>query len=195
MMRITTRFFAILLLPMIAACSSTGVSTNYEAKPGVNFAAFKTYSWVGEKPILMSADMAGRVSPLATERLMNAVSAEMTRKGLTFVADPTQADIVLGLTLGARDKIDVRTTPTSYYGAGYYRRPAYYGSSYWGGAQTTTVRNYVEGSLSVDIFDRAANEPVWHGRGTRKLYSSTKSLTDEQLAEAVADLLKNFPPS
>ncbi len=193
-MRITTRIMAILILPIIAACSSTGVSTNYEAKPGVNFAAFKTYSWVGERPMFMSPDMVSQVSPLAIERLMTAVATELNRKGLTFVADPAQADIVIGMSMGARDKIDVRTTPTSYYGVGYYRRPGYYGSAYYGGSQTT-VRNYVEGSLSVDIFDRAANEPVWHGRGTRKIYSSTEPLTDEQLSEAMADLLKHFPPS
>jgi hypothetical protein len=193
-MRITTRIIVILLLPMIAACSSTGVTTNFDAKPGVNFAAFKTYSWVGENPVFMSADMAGRASPLATQRILQAVIVEMNNKGLTFVDDPAQADLVLGLTLGARDKVDVRTYPTSYYGGGYYSRPGYYGSSYWGGTQTT-VRNYVEGSLSIDIFDRAANEPVWHGRGTRKLYSSTKPLTDEQLIETIADLLENFPPS
>ena len=192
-MRAFPRFLALIMLPFVAiACSSNGVETSSDVKPGVNFGQFQTFSWVGEHPLFMSSDVRSRISPLFEGRVMNMVQAEFSARGITYVSNPATADIVVGMHIGARDKVDVRTYPTGYYGGGYYGRYGRYYGGYWGGTQTT-VRNYVEGSLSIDVFDRAKDEPVWHGQGMKKIYSSTGPMSDDQLRQAVADIMAAYP--
>ena len=78
----------------------------------------------------------------------------LTTRGLRFVEDPGEADLVVAFTIGSRDeiRIDSFSTRSIHARPSGTRRSAWRG--YWMGS-TVTTRQYIEGQLALDIFDVA----------------------------------------
>ena len=130
-----------------------------------------------------------QVSPMTEGRIKRAIQESLQSKGLQVVADPDQADFVVAFTVGARDEVQVTSYPTAYRGA--------WGGGYWGGGyygNQVDVRQYTEGRLSIDIFDRAEHRPVWHGWATKRITSKAQEDPEPVLREVVAAMMAKFPP-
>jgi hypothetical protein len=71
-----------------------------------------------------------------------------------------------------------------------------YGWRYGGGMSTTTVTEVPVGTLIVDIVDAGKKELVWRGTASDTLNPEASPEKKEQnLQEAMAKLLANFPPA
>ena len=191
----TTRLLtpiALCLVFVLASCSSTPVRTSYDFDKSVNFTQYKTFAWVGQSRLYLSDELKSRISPLLAERLSPMVENQLIAKGLQKVENLNDADLIVGMTLGARDRIRVDSYPTSSLDSfGRYYRP-YYRTSYW--AYETRTTEYTEAVLAIDLFDTKTERPVWHGRGTRNFTHSSRPVTDEQLNAAVTEILSKYPP-
>ena len=110
-------------------------------------------------------------NPLVIQRTSEAIAAELMRKGFTHVTTPAQADFALDFSVGTRDRIDVSSYPSE-----------------------IKVRQYVEGTLAIDVFDVRSHRPVWHGSATKELSMSEIEYSETPIREAVADVLADFPP-
>ena len=58
---------------------------------------------------------------------------------------------------------------------------------------TTEVVQRTEGTLAVDIVDRARGQLVWEGAATQRVTNSTRENQDRVLDRAVADIFIEFP--
>jgi hypothetical protein len=110
-----------------------------QALPGVNFAAYKTYSWVNAQP------PAG-MNPIMYQRIMADIEQALAQKGYSKVES---GDLALILTLGAREKTDVQQWGRF-------------------GLQTS-VYQYTQGQLSLDAFDSKTNQALWHGQASQTI--------------------------
>jgi hypothetical protein len=185
-MRANTKFLAFaIVLGLAAGCSSFAVNSDFDQS--ANFADYQTFNFISDKPLLV-ADIAG-ASPLLPGRLMKAARKELTAKGFRFVDDRASADFVISFTLGARDKIRVTSYPTT------YRRGAYVGG--WGAPyyNEVDVRNYTEGTLSIDLFDVQTRKPVWHGWAVKSITSADRENPEPLINEIVEAILAEFPPT
>jgi hypothetical protein len=54
------------------------------------------------------------------------------------------------------------------------------------------VRNYIEGTLTIDVFERGGHEPVWRGVGKMDIKNEREA--PRVAAEAVRAILDRFPP-
>src|SRR6185503_9213597 len=106
--------------------------------------------------------------------------------------DPAAADFVVDYTIGSRERTDVNTYPDPYVGWGWGRRD-WWGYPYWG--NDVDVRQYREGTLSIDMFDARSHRPVWHGWAKKQLTRSDIASSQEPIRHAVDAVLKDFPPS
>lgn len=176
--------FALVLL--LAACGPTlKVTSDYDHQ--ANFSNYKTFAFynpVGDK---------SSISELNRNRIQNAVIAQMQAKGYTE-ADTSSADLLVNTITVAKEGKNV-TANTDYYGYGGFYRP--YG--YWGGgmgmATSTTnysVDKYIDGSLIIDVVDRAKRNMVWHGVGNSEIDSPLKD-PDTQIPKAIAKIMSSFP--
>ncbi len=185
----------VLVMMWLVASCAPAIQTQYDYNPAANFAAFKTFAWAGEHPMSVAMGTDQSLSPFWEPMIMRAIERNLAAKGFRQVPNHENADLAVAFTIGARDKIDVRTTPVTY--RGYYGRGPYGHGSGWGvshGTQTT-VKNYTEGALSIDIFDTRSKEPVWYGIGTRKMYGTPKQEGREQRVNEGVDLIMaTFPP-
>ena len=124
-----------------------------------------------------------------TERALNA-------KGFERIAKAESADVAIAFTVGARDKTLVNSYPASYqtyYGGGFRSG---WGLPYYGGglAGPTSVEQYTEGTLAIDVYDISTYQPVWHGKATKKITKRMQENPQETVTEIVNNILTGFPP-
>ena len=169
------------LLLSAAACSTFRVGTDYYEP--FSFEGHDTFAWAAEHPMIASSP---DVSPFAEGRLQQAIIDALAQKGIRYVADPSQAKLLVGFSMSAKQKVSV--TPVSY--------PApYWGMYPWVGSyyNNVDVRQYSVGRLTIDIFDTEGRQPVWHGWAAKTI-GSEDGQKGEGLAKAVNKIFADFPP-
>ena len=166
----------------LAACTSIKVESDFDAS--ADFSRYKTFNFISERPLIAAVNEP--ISPLLPGRLVNAARSELTRKGYRFVANREQADFVVSFTLGGREKIRVDSYPSS------YRTPWVWGAPYH---TEVNVRNYTEGTLSIDIFEVRKRSPVWHGWAVKNISAEDRRNPTPVVNELVSLILAKFPPS
>ncbi len=124
-------------LALTPAISAVGPSISTQAAPGVNFGAYRTYSWVNALP------PAG-MNPVMYQQIMADIDQALAQKGYQK-AEP--GDLSLILTIGAQQKTDVETWGRF-------------------GLQTS-VYQYTQGQLSLDAFDTRTKQALWHGQASQ----------------------------
>jgi hypothetical protein len=129
------------------------------------------------------------------ERVNDSIEQAFIAKGYQLIDSSEQADFTISYTIGNRDKIKVNSYPATYntgfgWGRGYYGARGYYGSMSMG--TETSVRQYTEGKLAIDIYDVKTRQPVWHGWATKRLTSEDKQSPSNSLNEIVIQVVNQF---
>jgi len=127
--------------------------------------------------------------PLIDNRITAAIETELAAKGMT--KNDASPDVVVVYHVAFDKQQDI----TAYSSGGFYGG---YGYRYGGGWPTTTdvrVNEILVGTLVIDVADAAKKEVVWRGMGVKEVDTQAKAeKRDKNINEAVAKLLKNFPP-
>lgn len=154
-----------------------------------------------------------RVPPMLEQRIAREVRTELEAKGYRYVETLEQADFGVSLTVGSRSSTEVIKSPETFWvnqtnwrwGRAYYpaypaayRRPVAVTATQVT-VTTTEVKSYTEGTLAIDIYDVQSKAPVWHGSGTKTVSTSEvgarrRTIDSGKIREAVARILKEFPP-
>jgi Domain of unknown function (DUF4136) len=168
---------------VLAGCTSLKVSNDYDR--AADFSGFHSFS------LMLREHHRGPSNPLVTQRARDAIQAELTSKGFSFVSDAAAADFVVDFTIGSRERVDIESYPAPYVGP-YWGYPGWWGYRYWG--SEVDARQYREGTLSIDIFDAHTHKPVWHGWATKELTQSDIEHSEAPVRAAVKAVLAVFPP-
>lgn len=156
----TLMFSAVLVATLVACTSGPMVKTDQD--PTAAFASYRTYSWI-QPPM--------GASPLQSQRLAEAINAQLTARGWREVS--SNADVAIAANVATQQRQDVDT---------FYNGPAYAGWGWHGpwasGAVNTTVRNYTVGTLVVDLFDTRTRQAVWRGTAEGTVPSSPEKVTE-----------------
>lgn len=172
----TIKITALLLLFVLASCSSIRVNSDYDKQ--VNFAPFKTYAF--HKTGIDKVE----ISDLDKKRILRAIDETMTAKGFTKSDNP---DLLISFFTKEREEVSVSQFNAGWgYGWGWGWNPYL-----WGG--NTTVSRHTEGTLYIDIIDAKKKELIWQGEGEGVLTKDTHK-KDEVIKEFVAKILEQYPP-
>jgi len=195
MTQLKTGFLALATAVLITACAS-GFEATYDHDGSNDFTAYKTFAWVSEHP--MKVGSVSRIpSPLLESRIMVTVESALGAKGYALVPDAESADFALAFTIGSREEIRVDSYPSmtaGHVGYGYPRHWGGWGGAYYGYGTETTVRQYTEGMLSLDVFDVSERRPVWHGVASKTISESDREDASGTVKAAVDAILAGFPP-
>ncbi|MBS0419446.1 MAG: DUF4136 domain-containing protein [Proteobacteria bacterium] len=173
-----------LCLSALAACTTLSVGSDYDRD--ASFAGYHTFS-------VMQRAHQDVHNPLVVTRADDAIRAELIRKGYQQATDASTADFSVDFTIGSKERTDVNAYPDPYFGTGWgWGRRGWWGGQYWG--NNLDVRQYREGTLSIDIFDAKTHRPVWHGWAKKELNRSDIQNSEEPIRTAVAAVLARFPP-
>ena len=169
---------------LLTGCATLHVGSDFDH--AANFSGYHIYT-------VMAREHRGSNNPLVVQRAHDAIQAELARKGFVAGSSADQADFVVDFTIGARDRMDVRSYPESYGAFGWWDGPGWWGGPYWG--SQVDVRQYREGTLSIDVFDARTHRPVWHGWAKKELTRSDIEHSEAPIQAAVAAVLDKFPPA
>ncbi|CAM4078637.1 MULTISPECIES: DUF4136 domain-containing protein [Flavobacterium] len=161
----------VLLLFVLASCSSVRVNADYDKK--AEFGKYKTYAY------LKSSIDKAEISDLDKKRILRSIDEEMSAKGFSKSENP---DMLLSIFTKERERIDVYNNV----GFGWGWNP------YWG-MNSSSVSRTPEGTLFIDIVDAKTKEMVWQGEGTGYLTKNTHK-KDERTHQFVSKILEQYPP-
>jgi hypothetical protein len=162
------------LAVFLNGCAS-GPTIVADTNPGTDFSAFKTYNFI--QPLGTDRDGGAR-TPLSS-RLVSSVNRELISRGMSLADEP---DLLVDFSISAEDRIDVRTTPSHSVRRTHWNR----GFSSWP-AYSTTVRQYTEGTLVIDLIDPAENRLLAEGAAQNRI--SDTQFTQQQLDEIVSKIM------
>lgn len=181
---------AVLILGLLAACSTVSVSSDYT--PETDFAAFKTYKWYHTK-LRDPESLQYLGGDIFDQRVRHAINTVLQSKGFVLVEDGP-ADFKVNYDVLTEDRQDIRTYNT--YG-GYAPGWGYYPYGYGGvGTTTTQVVDYKQGQLIIDVLEPEKNLLVWRGTADGRIPKKNESpqKREEATFNIVAKILANFPP-
>lgn len=176
---------ALALLLGMGACATLRVGSDYDRSASLT--GYRTFAWM---PAHMNPDESP--NPLVAQRAHDAIEQALTAKGYQLVSDAAAADFVVDFTIGSRERTDIHSYPAPYAGPWFGRYSYWWGAPYWG--SEVDVRQYRQGTLSVDIFDGHTHRPVWHGWAQKELTRADIEHSASSIREAVDAVLAQFPP-
>lgn len=179
-----TLVFVIVLPALLAACATTPMTTT-QAAPGVDIASYNTFSYISP----LGTDRSGYTSFLSKD-LMSATKAALEAKGYRYSQDAPK--MLVNFNANVQQKTDIDPAMGAAVGMGPwgYRRGLYAG---WGGyGYPTSVRQYDEGTLMIDLVDPAKKEMIWEGVSVEKTLDASK-WTEEDVKSHVQAILADLP--
>ena len=177
------KILPVLILFLVASCSSVNVSSDYEKS--TDFSAYKSYAFYKK-----GIDKV-EISDLDKRRILRAIEKEMDAKGFVKSKNP---DLLVSIFTKSKEKVDVYSN--NYYG--WY--PYYYGYGYGGygmghGFGYNNVSTSTEGTLFIDLIDAHKKELAWQGIG-KGILSSSKNIEKKEarINEFVSKIMIAYPP-
>jgi len=172
----TIKLLSLVLLFLVASCSSVRVSSDYDTK--TDFSKFKTFAFYKK-----GIDKV-EISDLDKRRILKALESEMLAKGFTKSENP---DLLVNIFTKSRQKVDIYNNYHMYYGW----HPWYYGPNFG-----MHVSKYTEGTLFVDLIDASKKELAWQGIGSGALTTSGNiEKKEERIKNFVAEIMTKYPPT
>ena len=168
----------VVLLVGLAGCA-TGPKIFVNEDPSANFANYRTFGF----PERLGTDDRDGYTSLLSQYLKAATTREMQARGYQLSDDP---DLLINFGVLTQEKIRSTTTPS--YG-GYY---GYRGYGAWGGYDTT-VTQYTEGTLTIDLIDARRNQLVWEAAGTGRIRDEVRANLQPAVNDAVTLLFQQYP--
>ena len=191
--RRATASLGVVAVLALAGCATSQVERDYDTD--VSFGELETYTLIEQAE--RSTGHPAVSSPLVDRRIRAAIERELDAMGFRRVTSG-DADFKVAAYVVAEERLRVTTLDRyGYHNYGYRRfgHPLYYG---YGGSGIITqdyVREYVQGTLILDIIDGSKNELIWRGWSSKALaHEPRPEKVNEYVFKAVGKILEGFPP-
>jgi hypothetical protein len=169
---------------LLAACA-TGPNVRTNVDPSVNFAQYKTFGFANP----LGTDRSGYRS-LVSQELMSATQREMELRGMRRV--DTSPELLVNFNAKLSQQLQVMPAMAPPIMGGYYGyRAGFYGA--WPMYDQSTVSQYTEGTLNIDVVDAAKKQLVWEGVVTDTVTQSDMNAAQAGLNAAVKAAFAKYP--
>jgi hypothetical protein len=172
---------------VLTACAPS-VKVRSDSDPGVNMRQFQTYNFFSQMGIEGDS-----YSNLLGQHFRDAISSQMNARGYSLSGSP---QIQINVSIGSQEKVKVNTYQDPYLHGGYYghRGYGYYGSPWhYGGGTQTTVRQYTEANVYIDMVDSSEHKMIWQGITTFTVTDKMQEQLRETIYNTVEKIFTEFP--
>ena len=173
------RYVWMIAVALLAACASKPTIRS-NTDPAVDFSKYQTYGFFDEV-----TGHAPAYESFATRYIKSAIDYEMQQRGFRKTGNP---QLLVNINVQTKDKVQVAETPT---GGGYYGYR--YGMYGWGAGVSTSVDNYTEGTLNVDVVDSATSRLIWEGIAVGRIHDKARANPQPAIDEVVRQVFERFP--
>lgn len=187
-MRFHTRAaLALLAVAGLSGCAPS-VKVRSDVVPDANLAQYQTFGFFRQLGI-----EGDNYSNIFGEHFRAAISQQMESRGYTESDDP---QLLVNVSAGQEEKIRVNTYQEPYLYGGYYGRCCYgaWGGP-WGypGATQTSVHQYTEASVFIDVVDASEHRMIWQGVATFTVTDKMQQQLRETIFTTVDKVFSQYP--
>jgi hypothetical protein len=174
---------------LIALEACTGLAVKTDINPTMSVASCHSYVFANEH-VAQNDQQSAFGNPLNSQRLRDAIQANMAAKGIPLAADHKSAECVVGYAMGTRQVFD------DYYGdfgVGWGWGGGW-GGRRWGGGlgyDGPSVRD--ETRISVDLFDAKSRTPIWHASVSQSVSDLMGPTAVDKINRAATAIFMKFP--
>ena len=161
---------AIAWLVLAAVAGSAGASVSIDARPGVDFSKYETYSWKLGTPARHER---------AQTRIVRAVGEQLVRDGFVHVATDPDLYVTTHVLVDTHTLEELNNLNQW---------------DFWTGMTDVDAFDLGAGTLIVDFVDASTGEIVWRGLVTETVTGTINDKTLKRIDKIVARLFKKFPP-
>jgi hypothetical protein len=181
------KFLALaLVLAALAGCASTP-SVSVQQDNSADFSRFQTFGFL--EPL--GTDRQG-YQTIVSQTLRQAATREMQVRGFRYDPQAPQLLINFGADLNDRMRVNTTTQPMNRHRSSFNHRGGFY-SPWPMHTQTTTVTQYQEGAVRIDVVDASRRQLVWESVVSSRVTNSTRNDVPAALDEAVRLGFASFP--
>jgi hypothetical protein len=190
--RVSLIIFTMMACVFAFLITGCGTVAHVEKDETVNFARYKTYSWVSEKSLKERNS-----NHLIDKHVKEAVDRELQKNGL--VESKSGAEILIDYNIMVENTVRESDYPVySRPFMRYYYNPItrnltrfYYPSQMMGFERSEIP--YKEGTITIHMIDNKTDRLVWQGWTTDEVNS--RNLTSKEINSSVRTILKKFNPN
>ena len=184
-MKTCGRYASVLFLALAVGCAAR-VRTDFDS--GVDFSSYETFDWLAPPQRASSVAQSDLQDPFSSNSLLDkrvraAVERVLDRRGFRRAVE-ANSDMRLTYHVLFRDKLVASGTDF-----GYYNR---YHHGGFGTRFDFSVRQYKEGTIVLDVVDRATDQLVW--RGWMASRNNDGNYDEAEISYAIERILESFPP-
>ena len=177
------------MIALLAACAPS-VKVRSDSDPSVNLSKFQSYGFFSQMGI-----EGDNYSNLLGQHFREAIASQMNSRGFTQTSTP---QLQINVSVGSKDKVRVNTYQDPYlygghygmHGGGYYGSPFGYG---YGGGTRTTVHQYTEANVYIDLVDSIEHKMVWQGVATFTVTDKMQQQLRDTINNTVEKIFSQFP--
>ncbi|MDB4049347.1 DUF4136 domain-containing protein [Luminiphilus sp.] len=186
-----------IVIATLAACATKPPEAVVDFAPDYDFSQPKTIAFYA-----LSGEVTGNnpteLTDFQRDRIDSALQSSLEARGLVFVENTRDADLLLSWHLNLMEKTDVKSYNNPSYGAsmGYsrYNRYSMYNCYNCMGQTDVRVTEYTQGTFIIDMIDPEEKASVWRSVTQSKLKEET--IRDQAALDSAADrVLGGFPPA
>jgi hypothetical protein len=183
-------FLAVLVIALASALIQTGcairVRTDFDR--GADFSSYQTFDWLAPPQRASSTTESGSNDPFSSNSLLDkrvraAVERTLGARGYRRAIE-SDADFRLNYHVIFRDKLVASGTEFGYNNR--YRHGGF------GTGFNFSVRQYREGTIIVDVIDRATDQLVWRGWAASR--NNDGYYDEAEISYTIEKILEKFPP-
>ncbi|WP_150306166.1 DUF4136 domain-containing protein [Pseudomonas saliphila] len=174
------------LVVLLGACQTTQGQRDFDSSR--DFTLYRDWSWSEPAVSYRPADDPRITSDLTTQRIQDAVSAQLDARGLRPSNDG-DPDVLVKVYMIVEQRHDNVTT---HYGGAHYWRWGMMGPMM---SESRTV-TYDVATMQIDMTDASDGKLVWRGSTSEVLNSRQRSPTDrtQSTHEMARQVLEGYPP-
>ncbi len=181
MTRFVRAFFLATVATVVVGCTS-GPKIFVNQDPNSDLGAFKTFAFESR----LATDREDGAQSLLSQFFVDATRREMELRGYQYSTN--SPDLIVNFYVSTKEKIRTTSTPTA---GGYYGyRGGYYGA--YGGYETT-VQQYTEGTVTIDLVNNTTDKLVWEGTAVGRITSDVQENLQEAVSEVVREIYEKYP--
>ena len=175
-------FIASALVLILTGCAS-GPTITVNTAPGADLSNIRTFNFMQQ----LGTDRDNGARTPMSMMLMNSMSREMASRGLKQSDSP---DMLVDFFVTTEARMDVRTTGSSMHSV--HRSNWHRGCCTTWPTYRTTVRQYTQGTLLIDLINPSANALLAEGAAGERLRSN--EVSQKQMDDVVSQIMADMMP-
>lgn len=182
-------FVILATLALILSACAPSVNVRTDADPSVDMSQYKTYNFFSKLGIEDEG-----YSNLLGQHFRASITSQMDSRGYSKADSP---QLQVNVTIDTADKVRVNTYQDPYLYGGYYGgfRGPYWGSPmfYGAGATRTTVSQYTQANVYIDLVDSSTHRMVWQGVATFNVTEKMQQQVATSVNNTVSEIFAKYP--